>query len=198
MIKAILAGFMIAMGAGLYLTVGGPVGAFLFSVGLLTILKFGFYLFTGKAGLLATKEIKWWQLVLIWCGNLVGTACGALLLNAAGLGLTVVGPATAIIMKRIGNTWFENVLLGILCGVLMYIAVKGFKDMPYLTIMCVASFILLGANHCVADMVYMFLSGVNWNGLVSIFFTTLGNIIGCNLIGVGLRLAGIEENKGLL
>ena len=60
MIKAILAGFMIAMGAGLYLTVGGPVGAFLFSVGLLTILKFGFYLFTGKAGLLATKEIKWW------------------------------------------------------------------------------------------------------------------------------------------
>ena len=80
----------------------------------------------------------------------------------------------------------------------MYIAVKSFKDMPYLTIMCVAAFILLGANHCVADMVYMFLSGVNWNGLVSILFTTLGNIIGCNLIGVGLRLAGIEENKGLL
>ena len=198
MIKSILAGFMISIGAGLYLTVGGPVGAFLFSGGLLTILEFGFYLFTGKAGLLATKEIKWWQLALIWGGNLVGTAGGALLLNAAGLGATVVGPATAIILKRIGNTWFENVLLGILCGVLMYIAVKGFKDMPYLTIMCVAAFILLGANHCVADMVYMFLSGVNWSAFVSVLFTTLGNIIGCNLIGVGMRLAGFEENKGLL
>ena len=198
MIKSILAGFMISIGAGLYLTVGGPVGAFLFSGGLLTILEFGFYLFTGKAGLLATKEIKWWQLALIWGGNLVGTAGGALLLNAAGLGATAVGPATAIILKRIGNTWFENVLLGILCGVLMYIAVKVFKDMPYLTIMCVAAFILLGANHCVADMVYMFLSGVNWSAFVSVLFTTLGNIIGCNLIGVGMRLAGFEENKGLL
>lgn len=198
MIKSILAGFMISIGAGLYLTVGGPVGAFLFSVGLLTILNFGFYLFTGKAGLLATKEIKWWQLVLIWGGNLIGTAGGALLLNAAGLGAMIVGPATAIILKRIGNTWFENVLLGVLCGVLMYIAVKVFKDMPYLTIMCVAAFILLGANHCVADMVYMFLSGVNWSAFVSILFTTLGNIIGCNLIGVGMRLAGFKERKGLL
>ena len=135
---------------------------------------------------------------MIWCGNLVGTAGGALLLNAAGLGATVVGPAAAIILKRVSNTWFENGLLGIVCGVLMYIAVKVFKDMPYLTIMCVAAFILLGANHCVADMVYMFLSGVNWSAFVSILFTTLGNIIGCNLIGVGMRLAGFKERKGLL
>ena len=53
MIRSILAGLTIALAAGIYLVVGGPLGAFMFSLGLLTILHFQFYLFTGKAGLLA-------------------------------------------------------------------------------------------------------------------------------------------------
>ena len=53
MIQSILAGLMIALAAGINLAVGGPLGALLFSIGLLTILHFQFYLFTGKAGLLA-------------------------------------------------------------------------------------------------------------------------------------------------
>jgi hypothetical protein len=40
MIQSILAGLMIALAAGIYLVVGGPLGAFLFSLGLLTILWF--------------------------------------------------------------------------------------------------------------------------------------------------------------
>lgn len=55
MIKSIMAGFMIALAAAIYITVGGVVGAFMFSLGLLTILYFQFNLFTGKAGLLADR-----------------------------------------------------------------------------------------------------------------------------------------------
>ena len=40
MIQSVLAGLMIALAAGIYLIVGGPLGAFLFSLGLLTILWF--------------------------------------------------------------------------------------------------------------------------------------------------------------
>jgi formate/nitrite transporter FocA (FNT family) len=52
---SILAGMLIAMSGIAYLTVGGPIGASLFSLGLLAILHFKLELFTGKAGLLATN-----------------------------------------------------------------------------------------------------------------------------------------------
>lgn len=49
----------------------------------------------------------------------------------------------------------------------------------------VASFILLGANHCVADMAYMFLAAdpkILLPTSAALLCTTAGNIIGCNLI----------------
>jgi formate/nitrite transporter FocA (FNT family) len=55
MINSIMAGFMIALSAAIYLTVGAPLGAFMFALGLLTILHFQFHLFTGKAGGLLLK-----------------------------------------------------------------------------------------------------------------------------------------------
>ena len=80
MIEAILAGFMIALGAIVYLTLGTPLGPFMFGVGLLAVLTFEFNLFTGKAGLLASKSIKAYDLFEIWLGNIVGTALAAFLI----------------------------------------------------------------------------------------------------------------------
>lgn len=48
-LSGILAGICIATGAMLYLSVGGIVGAFLFSVGLLCVISKGNMLFTGQA-----------------------------------------------------------------------------------------------------------------------------------------------------
>lgn len=184
--EQILAGFMIAFGASLYLKIGGALGAFLFSIGLLTILYFKLKLFTGKAGLLATKQINPFELlVLIWFGNLLGCAIFALIAFAAGLGPTIAEPASAIILTRISNTWYQNIFLGVLCGILMYIAVNQYEKAPYATIMCVASFILLGANHCVADMAYMFFGATKDTILPmlwALICTTIGNVIGCNII----------------
>ena len=135
--------------------------------------------------MLATKEIKPVSLVMIWLGNFVGCLIFAIVARTAGLGSTLVEPAVAIISTRISNLWYQNLCLGILCGVLMYIAVNAFKTAPYATMMCVASFILLGANHCVADMAYLCF-GVSKNTLFPMLFsllcTTCGNVIGCNLI----------------
>ena len=75
---SILAGFMIAISAAIYLNIGGIIGACCFSLGLITIVLFGAELFTGKAGLLATGEIGAGKLCKIWCGNLFGTMLGSM------------------------------------------------------------------------------------------------------------------------
>ena len=185
MIKSIMAGFMITLAAAIFLIVGGPLGAFMFSIGLLTILYFQFNLFTGKAGLLAQRQIKPLSLATIWIGNLIGCALCSLLLLATPLGASLSMGAAAITLTRISNLWFENIILGIFCGILMYIGVKQYPTAPYVTILSVASFILLGANHCVADMAYMFLAAdtkILLPASAALLFTTAGNVIGCNLI----------------
>ena len=50
-ILSIIAGIMIGIGGLVNLSIGGVVGAIVFSVGLLTIIYYQFALFTGKAGL---------------------------------------------------------------------------------------------------------------------------------------------------
>ena len=185
MIKSIMAGFMITLAAAIYLTVGGALGAFMFAIGLLTILFFQFDLCTGKAGLLAQKCIRPKRLLTIWVGNLIGCALCSLLLLATPLGVSLAAGAAAITLTRISNLWFENIILGVFCGILMYIGVKANPTAPYVTILSVASFILLGANHCVADMAYMFLAAdtkILLPASAALLFTTAGNVIGCNLI----------------
>lgn len=182
-IQSIFAGLMIALAAGIYLVVEGALGAFLFSIGLLTILNCNFYLFTGKVGLLILHKIQLKELFKIWFWNLVGCVCGALVLILSGLPISE--GVTAIIAARISNTWFENIALGIFCGLLMYIAVKHYEWAPFVTIMCVMGFILMGANHSIADMVYSVLAITKENAIsviVSLACTTFGNLIGGNLI----------------
>ena len=184
---SILAGIFISLGAIVYLKVGGVLGAVLFSIGLMSVLAFEGKLFTGKAGLLASKEIKWWELALVWCGNLVGCAAMACLVVFTPLGVAISGPAAAITAVRLSNGFLVNILMGIVCGMLMYIAVSGYNKTGnwLFAIIPVAVFILSGFNHCVADMFYCFVAR---NGFLTIIPTTLGNIIGCNIIPIAKKL----------
>lgn len=84
--ESLLAGIFIGLGAIVYLRVGGLAGAFLFSVGLIAVLRFEAELFTGKAGLLATREINIRKLIEIWIGNFFGTFLIVLPLLSSPLG----------------------------------------------------------------------------------------------------------------
>ena len=79
----------------------------------------------------------------------------------------------------------------------MYIAVKQYFIVPVITMVAVASFILLGANHCVADMAYLFLAADESfiPAAIALIFTTIGNVIGCNLIPFSCELIGHETNN---
>ena len=177
-----LAGIMIALGGVVNLTVGGPLGAVLFSIGLITILVFGFDLFTGKAGLLATGEITPVKLAHIWGYNFMGAAIMALIIAIAKPELGEA--AKAIVEIRNANGELINMFLGILCGILMYVAVMGYKKTGnfLLAVFPVAVFILCGYNHCVADMFYISLGATKVTDLMSLIPTTIGNVIGANLL----------------
>ena len=121
---SIVAGMMIAIGGVIYLTLSGLEGALLFSMGLLTILVLKMELFTGKAGLLATNEIKPGKLLEIWVGNFLGTFCLALGLIGTPKGVELANKASEIVAIRLANGPFTNFIYGIICGMLMYMAVK--------------------------------------------------------------------------
>lgn len=157
---SILAGIMISIACAVYLSVGGVAGALLFATGLLGILFYQMKLFTGKAGLLA-------DLGIIWLGNFIGTGIGSLMLLGMR-GAELAPAARSIIENRMAAGDLENVIAGIICGILMYIATANWKKEKnvFLPIMCVA------------DMGYFWLTD---NGLTGIG-NVLGNLIGCNLI----------------
>jgi formate/nitrite transporter FocA (FNT family) len=121
---SILAGMMIAIGGIIYLTLSGIEGALLFSMGLLTILCLKLELFTGKAGLLATREIKLGKLFEIWIGNFLGTWILSFLLIFTPKGVVLAEKASEIVAIRIVNGFGVNVIYGIFCGMLMFMAVK--------------------------------------------------------------------------
>ena len=183
---AIYAGIMIAIAAVVNLTVGGIAGAALFSVGLFSILVFKFYLYTGKAGLIATSEISFRDLFLVLWGNAVGAVLAGILVIYAMPHL--IAPAASIWQTRMATHPVALLIKSIFCGILMYIAVTSYNKLQKIecVILPVMTFILAGFSHSIADMAYFMISGGEdghsiiemWPLLVSI----IGNYIGCNLI----------------
>ena len=184
--KAIIAGMLISFGCIVNLRVGGVAGALLFSLGLITILIFGFNLFTGKAGLLPTKEISILELLMIWLGNFIGCLLVSILIDFTPLRESIVEGAANIALTRHLNGPIVNIIYGFCCGLLMYIAVTLFKKEhnPLYAIMPVAVFILSGYNHCIADMFYISVANNSWLGWLTLIPTTIGNIIGCCFIPI--------------
>ena len=182
---SIVAGMMIAIGGTIYLTLSGLEGALLFSMGLLTILCLKLELFTGKAGLLATQEITLSKLLEIWIGNFLGSWIIAFLLTLTPKGVILAQEASKIVAIRLANGFFVNFIYGIMCGILMFMAVKTWQftnGNPLYAMMPVGIFILCGFNHCIADMFYLHMSCtdiINYHVLIP---TTLGNLLGCNII----------------
>lgn len=174
---AVIAGVMIAIGAIVNLKIGGLIGAILFSIGLVTVCYFHLYLYTGKAGLLIDGKITFWNLFKIFCGNWIGASFVGLLCS-----YTELAPIAAeIVDSRLENGFLLNVGLGILCGILVYIAVTAWMDAPWITILAVTTFVAAGFAHSIADIFYFYCAG-NSNNVLPILEVAIGNLIGCNII----------------
>ena len=194
--------FILAIGAGLCIGIGGTVylmcpskllGAVLFSVGLLTILVFRLKLFTGMTGYVFEEQHKLkyvLTLLITWIGNFTGTFLAGGLLRSSRLAITLIPAAQQVVAPKLEDSWYSLMILGIFCGMLMYIGVDSFKKSQnqfstlstLMPVICVSTFILAGFEHCIADMFYCVVAGLSARSLVVLLFVTFGNIIGSFII----------------
>ncbi len=161
-------------------------GAALFTVGLFCICTFGFHLFTGKVSYVFQNDAAYaLTLPLIWLGNLAGTGVTALIASLTRNSAALQERAMALCQVKLDDGLLSLFFLGVLCNILIYIAVEGFRSNPhelgkYLSLFFgVMVFILSGTEHCVADMFYFWMAGA-WSGraILCVLVISLGNSAG--------------------
>lgn len=220
LVLALLAGAFIGLGAAAYTMVMtgadasfGPMrflGGIVFSLGLILIIVGGAELFTGNAlmimaavdGLITPGELaKSW--LIVYLGNFAGAVGIALSMSLAGI---IDGPfattAVAIAEAKVSLGWVEAFVRGALCNMLVCLAVwltlaaRTVTGKILAIVWPIASFVLLGLEHSVANM-YLIPQGMvagmtgGADGFATnLIFVTLGNILGgAGGVALAYRLA---------
>ena len=190
---SVLAGVMISIGCTVSLSVGGGIpGALLFSVGLLGICVLQYSLFTGKV--CYAKKEDTLRILFILIGNLIGTVGMGFLVRLVKPGL--IEAAGTLSENKLAESW-HVIILGILCNMLIYVAVEGFKREQHsaagalLLVLCVMVFILCGFEHSIANSFYLTLGGKigearTWVWLImNILGNAVGGLLICRFTGAG-------------
>lgn len=179
---SILAGCMIGLAGIVNLSVDNKfLGAFLFSFGLITILAQGLFLYTGKIGTI-NLSCEWVLLPVIIFGNFIGTNIVAWGIRFTRFGEVLNQNAQIIVQNKLADSWFSILLLSIGCGIMMYLAVKGWlenSDSWLIVILPVMIFILSGFEHSIANMFYFAMAGeCSLKAFGYIFIMLIGNATG--------------------
>lgn len=195
LILAILAGCAISIGGCVFLSLENRViGALMFTVGLYSICTHELNLYTGRIGYLVKYPQASYclELLVIWFGNLAGAFLAASATRFTRIS-NISGKAVQMCEVKLHDNLLSLFLLGVFCGFLMFVAVDGFRAAknPLILFMGVATFILCGFEHCVADMFYFSVAQV-WSGkaFLCIIIITLGNSVGGLLIPLAKKLPG--------
>lgn len=185
-ILAVLAGAAIGFGGIVFLAAESKaLGALFFSIGLFMVLTMGLNLFTGKVCYLFDNPPSYIiSLIIIWLGNFVGAGIIGYGVRATRL-TAIVEKATSVSAVKLSDDLLSVFILAILCNVMIYVAVDGFKNNKhefgkYVGIfLCIFVFVYCGFEHCVANMFYFSAANV-WNlkTLGYLIVMTLGNSVG--------------------
>lgn len=172
--KSILSPILIGFGVVVNLTLGAPLGAILFSFGLLGVCMLGADLFTGKAGYMwRTQPIELIKILLI---NLLA---GYLFGMIVSIGFPNLIP---LAISKIVSWMFslQFFIQSIFCGMIMYIAVDIYKKGSLMGIFFgVPLFIFCGFQHCIANIIVLGIAGT-FNS--SILLAIVGNLVGSIII----------------
>ena len=168
-LKGILAGIAISLGGWLCLRANAVlesnvVGSFLFAAGLTLIVNFDFYLYTGRICYLhENKDAKnWIHLLIGLLGNLVGCIIMGIFMRLCfkdNLKL-LFSNLEYMINSKLGDIWYSTAIKSFLCGMLVYLAVEGFKKIEnnfgkyVVLVLCIGGCVFAGYEHCVANMFY--------------------------------------------
>lgn len=236
-ISAMFAGAMIALGFVFFTTVNtgmGDVpfgikkllGGFVFSCGLGMVVLTGADLFTSTTmtTLLAVENklspsrlLTHW--LVVYCGNFVGALLVVFGLYGAGTAQQADGAWGAVIVStataKVNHGWFEALLLGIFCNVMVCLAVwlsfagRSLTDKIVAVTLPIALFVGSGFEHSVANMFMipfglllkaqgnpdviaatngLDLSNLTMGGFLwdNLLPVTIGNIIGGSIVALGM------------
>ncbi|OOF64265.1 formate transporter FocA [Rodentibacter sp. Ppn85] len=145
------------------------VGGLVFSIGVIMVVILGSELFTSSTLTIiarAGKKISTAQMLRNWVAVYFGNFAGSLIIVAliwfggqtmaanSQWGLTILNTA----QHKIHHTWFEAFNLGILCNIMVCVAVwmsysgKTVTDKAFIMILPIGLFVASGFEHCVANM----------------------------------------------
>lgn len=145
------------------------VGGLVFSLGVIMVVACGSELFTSSTMTLIARaggRISTFQMlrnwVVVYLGNFVGAIIIVGLIWFAGQTMAANGQWGLTILKtaqhKIHHTWFEAFCLGILCNIMVCIAVwmtyagKSLTDKAFIMILPIGMFVASGFEHSVANM----------------------------------------------
>ena len=195
----ILAGMMIGIGAIVLMSCANRyIGAFLFSLGLFSIVALKYGLYTGKVGYIVCRDKAFaLETVITLAANAFGTFAAAYLFRATRLAKTAVAEmemsvierSKALMETKINDSALSVLGLAFFCGILMFTAVEIYRKCSksgnyagavFGVVMPVFVFIICGFNHSIADMAYYFLAGCPNPGDAMVYFVlaALGNALG--------------------
>lgn len=196
LLKGFLAGMAISIGGWLYLasrsaSVSVVVPAFLFSLGLMSICAFGFHLYTGRiCYLFDSTDVPFGQRVLNLALALFGNLLGCLAFGyLCRLLFKPWFPMSFNVLEGMVNTkltyhWYEMLLRSFLCGIMVFIAVDGYKKIEgfgrFLIIaLAIGGFIIMGFEHSIANMFYFFCNNTI-SGKMALYLAicVIGNSLG--------------------
>lgn len=181
-LKSIAAGLYISIGCAASIATGSKIiGAIAFSVGLIAVILLGADLYTGKI-CYARRGDALPLLATLLTNLLTAYVCGALYQIANNpLSTFTIKSAKPIPLTLLG---------GVVCGILIFAAVEGYRSSKSILsiVFPVATFILVGGEHCIADAFYFGASGCagvfGWAWLSAVI---VGNTIGGLLAGYRWR-----------
>ncbi|MDR2581192.1 MAG: formate/nitrite transporter family protein [Fibromonadaceae bacterium] len=185
---SILGGVSISMGGSAFVNAAPnmALGGFLFSLGLFLIFQFKWGLYTGRVQNLVEVSVKSTvpDLIVLYFGNLLGTLSAGYVIRFCGKPSTLER-VEEIVQNKLSSTNLEAFVLSILCGIMVYAAVEGYKRVEdpvgkYLAfILPIMGFLFSGFEHSIANL--FFISLANAWGIEAIIFSAIiaiGNLIG--------------------
>lgn len=174
--KSFAASLLIGLGNYALLKLGNPIGPVIFAFGLLGVCYLGLNLFTGKCGFLFEDKLDPLDLIIILLANLLGGFLIGVFFSLADP--TLIEPALSKV-----SSWDFSVAFffrALLCGVIMYLAVKMYKkNTPLGILFGVPLFIFCGFQHCIANVITL---GVARTFSWTLILAIIGNFVGSLII----------------
>lgn len=186
-VKSLLAGFMIGLGCLVNVVCDNKfMGAFLFSLGLMSVILQQHNLYTGKVGYISRKTAPY--LIPMFLINAVGIGVTDWLASLTRLDISKVN---TIVEIKLADTYGSIFLLSIGCGAMMYLAVDNYRknNHPLLVIMPIMFFILCGFEHCVANVGYFAMAHtpVTLDLCLRVAIMVVGNGVGSCVLSLTVR-----------